>query len=578
MKPSVDKYVRLRSALIGCFFLGLFSIIAAKAVYLQVYRGSWLSRKAANQYEKSFVYRGKRGTIYDRKHREMAVSNTVTSIAAHPLLLDDGPAAAKMLAKKISLNRRPLEQKLKSGKPFVWIKRHVSPKEAKTVRELNLKGIVFKTEQSRFYPNKLLASQVLGFSGIDGDGLEGIEYYYDSSLKGHGEKLTVLQDALGRELVLEKDLDLSPGGHNIILTIDRTIQFITERALENSVKQFEAKSGIAIVMAPKTGAILALAHVPLFNANSFRDYSQKEWRNRAITDPFEPGSTFKIFSAAAVIESGNITPHTIFFCENGEYNIGRDIIHDTRSHGWLSLQQIVKYSSNIGIVKVGEATGSETLYQTLKAFGFGDKTGIDCPGETSGSLSHFRRWSKLDAGAIAFGQGISASAIQLVTGVAAIANDGVLMKPYIVQAITDKNGRLIKNLEPVPVRRAISVKTARLIKNIMHSVIDSGGTGIKAALQGYSVSGKTGTAQKTDDQGSYGAGMYTASFIGFTPTENPELAILVIVDEPQKHHYGGVVAAPVFRKIAQETLQYLNIPPDNKKGSFTVSLDEEVQG
>ena len=578
MKPPVDKYVRLRAALIGLFFIILFSIIGAKAIYLQVYRGSWLSRKAANQYEKSFMSYGKRGTIYDRKHKEMAVSNTVASIAAHPTLIGNSDASAKTLAKKLNLSRRSISRKLASNKPFVWIKRKVSPKEARSVKKLGLKGIVFRTEQSRFYPNKVLASQVLGFSGIDGYGLEGIEYYYDAYLKGSGEKLTVLKDALGRELMWEKGLDPRHVGNNIILTIDRSIQFIAENALEESVKKFGAKSGIAIIMVPKTGEILALAQVPLFNANAFLSYTQDQWRNRAITDPFEPGSTLKIFSAAAAIESGNSTANTIFFCENGEYRIGNDIIHDTRAHGWLSLQQIVKYSSNIGIVKVGEATGPEALYQTLRAFGFGEKTGIDCPGETSGSLSNYKRWSKIDAGAIAFGQGISVSAIQLISGVAAIANNGILMKPYIVQAITDNNGRLIKSVKPVRTRRAISTKTAQAVKKMMRSVIDKGGTGINAALVRYSVGGKTGTAQKTDERGTYAKGKYIAAFVGFTPVENPELAILVVVDEPQKNYYGGVVAAPVFRKIAQEALQYLNIAPTRKNDTLTVSLESEVRG
>ncbi len=564
--------------MIGLLFLILFSIIGIKAIYLQVYRGSWLSQKAARQYEKCFVSQGKRGTIYDCKHMELAVSNDVTSIAAHPSLINNAWSAAHLLSKKLKLGRRFVEQQLVSNKPFVWIKRHVSPKEAQAVKELNLHGIVFRTEQSRFYPNKTIGSQVLGFSGIDDNGLEGIEYFYDSYLKGSGEKLTVLKDALGREVVLDKDLDSNTSGHNIILTIDRTIQFITERALEEAVKQFEAKSGIAAVMVPKTGGILALAHIPLFNANAYTNYTQEHWRNRAITDPFEPGSTMKIFSAAAAIESGNSTPNSIFFCENGAYRIGNDVIHDTHSHGWLSLQQIVKYSSNIGIIKVGEITGAKTLYDTLRGFGFGEKTGIDCPGETSGSFSHYQRWSKIDTGAIAFGQGISVSAIQLLTAVAAFANDGILMRPYIVQAITDSNGRLIKITKPCQVRRAISKKTARMIKNIMQTVIDSGGTGINAAIEGYTVSGKTGTAQKTNNQGTYAKGKYTASFVGFTPTENPELAILVIVDEPQKQHYGGVVAAPVFKKIAQETLHYLHIPPDKKKDTLTVSLEKEVRG
>jgi cell division protein FtsI (penicillin-binding protein 3) len=278
------------------------------------------------------------------------------------------------------------------------------------------------------------------------------------------------------------------------------------------------------------------------------------------------------------MERGNSTPSSIYYCENGEYRIGSNTIHDSRPYGWLSLQQIVKYSSNIGIAKVGELIGMEALFNTLRSFGFGQKTGVDSPGETSGSLTPHNYWSKLDAGAIAFGQGISVSALQLITAVGAIANDGVLMRPYVVQAITDNNGRLIKSTQPQAVRRAISPRTARAIKKILQTVIQEGGTGTNAAIEGFTVAGKTGTAQKTDEKGTYAKGKYIASFVGFTPVENPELAILVVANEPRKSHYGGVVAAPAFKKIALETLSYLNITPDKGKTNFTVSLEEEVNG
>ncbi|MEW6672901.1 MAG: penicillin-binding protein 2 [Thermodesulfobacteriota bacterium] len=572
------KYISLRIFLVGLVFIVLFGAIGAKAMFVQVFRGSWLSQKAADQYEASFQLYGKRGTIYDRNHREMAVSIEATSIAAHPHLIENHRAAAKALAAKLKLNERALYRQLASDKTFIWIKRQASPKETEAVRALNLSGIIFKPEQNRFYPNRTLAAQVLGFSGIDGNGLEGVEYFYDDYLKQTHENLTVLRDALGREIVAEKDIAPDQSGKSLILTIDRNIQYIAESTLAETVKEFEAVSGVVIVTAPKTGAILALAHVPFFNANAFQDFSQQQWRNRAITDPFEPGSTMKIFSAAAAIERGNSTPNSIYYCENGEYRIGSNIIHDTHPYGWLSLQQIVKYSSNIGIAKVGELIGTEALFNTLRDFGFGEKTGIDCPGETPGSLTSHKNWSKLDAGSIAFGQGISVSAIQLITAVGAIANDGVLMKPYIVQAITDNNGRLIRSTQPQVVRRAISPQTARAVKKILQTVIQEGGTGTNAAIEGFSVGGKTGTAQKTDENGTYAKGKYIASFVGFTPVEDPALAILVVVNEPRKNNYGGIVAAPAFKKIALEALSYLNISPDKGRNNLTVSLQGEAAG
>jgi len=327
------KYIGLRTFLVGLMFTVLFGAIGAKAMVVQIFRGPWLSQKAADQYEASFQPYGKRGTIYDRNHREMAVSIEVTSIAAHPQQMENHRAAAKALAAKLKLKEGALYRQLSSQKAFVWIKRQASPKETEAVKALNLSGIVFKPEQNRFYPNRSLAAQVLGFSGIDGNGLEGVEYYYDDYLKSTNENLTVLRDALGREIVAEKDITPDQSGKSIILTIDQNIQYIAESTLADTVKEFEAVSGVAIVMVPKTGAILALAHVPLFNSNTFQDFSQQQWRNRAITDPFEPGSTMKIFSAAAAIEQGNSTPNSIYYCENGEYRIGSNIIHDSRPYG-----------------------------------------------------------------------------------------------------------------------------------------------------------------------------------------------------------------------------------------------------
>ncbi|MBW2738659.1 MAG: penicillin-binding protein 2 [Deltaproteobacteria bacterium] len=559
MKPIEKKHIKLRTILIGFIFSIFLFVIGAKAFYLQVFCSSWLSRKAANQYEKSLVFHGKRGTIYDTNHREMALSIDVASIVAYPTDIED-PAATGALNKTLGIGLNSLKQRLTSDRSFVWIKRKVTPKEVKEVKALDLKGIDFIREHERFYPNKTLAAQVLGFSGIDGHGLEGIEYYYDSYLKGSTRSFTVLKDAFKRRFDAKKNVMPDCSGNNLILTIDDNIQYLAERALEEATVKFNAKSGMAIVMSPKTGAILAVAHYPFFNPNSFGEFDRDLWRNRSITDPFEPGSTMKIFSACAAIEFGGCSQNTIFFCENGKYRIGKNVVHDTHPHGWLSLQNIIKFSSNIGSIKVGERIGPEYLYKTFRGFGFGEKTGIDCPGETSGGLSHYNRWAKIDAGAIAFGQGVAVSALQLITAASAIANDGVLMAPYIVQAITDQNGRLIKSTNPRKVRRVVSLETARTVKKIMASVTTEGGTGVNAALEGYSVCGKTGTAQKIDEKGTYSDEKYIASFLGFIPAENPEITVLVVIDEPQGKHFGSIVAAPAFKKIAYETVNYMNIP------------------
>ncbi|MDX2496317.1 MAG: penicillin-binding protein 2 [Desulfobacterales bacterium] len=571
------KQIKFRVIIVGIVFTLFFTIIGAKAMYLQIFCRSWLSEKAATQYEVSLRSSGKRGTIYDRNLREMAVSIDVTSISAHPPQIKDPKAAAKSLAKALKINRNVLAKRLTSEKKFVWIKRKVTPKEAETVKNLNIDGLGFLREHKRFYPNKTLGSQLVGFTDIDDHGLEGIEFYYNDDLKGAVSRYTVLRDAHGRGFEAENITGSDSSGKNLVLTIDSNIQYIAEKTLAETVTKFSAESGMAVVMATGTGAVLALAHFPFLNPNALNEFDQELWRNRVITDPFEPGSTMKIFSAAAAIESGSSSPNSIFYCENGAYRVGRHVVHDTHEYGWLSLQQIIKYSSNIGAIKFSTKTGSEYLFRTLRNFGFGTKTGIDCPGETAGSLASFKKWTKIDAGTISFGQGVSVSALQLVAATSAIANKGIFMKPYVVQAITDHNGRLIKSFAPSKGRRVISEKTARTLTRIMQTVTTEGGTGVNAALEGYSVCGKTGTAQKIGKNGGYANGKYVSSFLGFVPSEHPKVAILVVIDEPKRQHYGGTVAAPAFKNIAQKTLAYMNISPKSKTDGLIVSLGNKAK-
>ena len=578
MTTTATTRTRLRAGIVGAFFLMSLLAISGQAVRLHVFQGAWLSERAAQQYERAMVVQGKRGAITDRSGSPLAVSIDSPSIAAYPRQITERDGAARQLAKALNQPPRDIIKKLDPKRSFVWLKRQATPRQAQAVEALGIKGVGFITEHSRYYPNKTLAAQLVGFSGIDGHGLEGLEFYFDAYLKGGEQEITVLKDALGRRFEgAGIPVDLA-GGNNVVLTIDRTIQHIAQKALDAAVTEYAAQSGMAIVMAPATGEVLALAHYPFFNPNRYRDFGRELWRNRAITDPFEPGSTMKMFSVAAAIDSGVCSPSTIFYCENGEYRIGRNIIHDTKSHGWLSLQQIIKYSSNIGSVKMAERLGSHQLYAYLSAFGFGERSGITCPGETAGSLSNFKVWSAIDAGAISFGQGVAVSAIQLITAASAIANDGMLMKPLLVKEITDRNGLTLKRFAPEPVRRVISTHTAATVRRILKTVITEGGTGVNAALEGYSVCGKTGTAQKIDDTGTYAKGRYLSSFIGLAPADHPELAILVIVDEPKIKSYGGIVAAPAFRQIALETLTYLNIPPGPDADRLRVSRENRANG
>jgi cell division protein FtsI (penicillin-binding protein 3) len=579
MKPlTKHKKLRLRMALMGGVFFLCLGTIVGRAVYLQVVFGPSLAEKASDQYEKTIQTSGKRGTIFDRRMREVAVSIETLSLAAYPRKIQNPRDTARAIAPVIKFDRRAVVKKLTADRPFVWVKRQITPKEVQAIKALHLEGLEFLPEHSRYYPNRTLAAQLVGFAGIDGNGLEGIEYLFDAELTGRPQIATVLRDAFGRGFEAQEDIAVNTSGNNVVLAVDGAIQHLAEKALQQAVKTHKAKSGMAVVMDPRTGDVLALAHVPFFNPNAFGDFNRNLRRNRAVTDAFEPGSTMKLFSAAAALESGCCTPHTIFYCENGNYRIGSNTIHDTKKHGWLSIQRIVKYSSNIGAVKIGETIGADTLHETLERFGFGRPTGIECPGETKGSLGANRKWTTFDVAAVSFGHGVSVSAVQLASAVSAIANRGMLMKPRVVLNVTDARGRTIRAIDPQPVRQAISPKTAGAITRMMEMVLSEGGTGVEAALDGYSACGKTGTAQKIGKDGTYSQDRYIASFVGFTPVEDPRLTIVVVVDEPQGDYYGGSVAAPVFREIAQSALGYLNVRPSERAPKMTVSKRTKETG
>ncbi|MCK5350009.1 MAG: penicillin-binding protein 2, partial [Desulfobacula sp.] len=485
-------------------------------------------------------------------------------ITACPSKIKNPAIVAEKLSKLLNINRKKLQNTLSSQRMFAWVARRVSPDQANQIRQLNLKGIYFKNDSKRFYPNRDLAAQVIGFTGAEDSGLEGLEFKHNSVLEGSSLKIKVKRDGNGGTLDLDKKRRAELKGNSIVLTIDKKIQFLSEQTLERAVKAHRAKSGIALVMRPQTGELLAIAHFPRFNPNNFKKYDNDVFRNRAITDAFEPGSTMKVFTAAAALETG-FSPNSIFFCENGTYKIGTFTIHDTHPYDWLSINQIIKFSSNIGASKIAETLGNKILYNYLARFGFGDRTQAGCPGETSGNLIPYQKWSRIDTSAISFGQGISVSAIQLISGISAIANNGNLMKPMLIKKIISRKGKDLKVYHPETIRRVISSKSAQQVKKMMSLVVEEEGTGTKAAMDGYTVCGKTGTAQKAlENKRGYSKNNYISVFAGFAPKDNPELAILVAVDEPRKQYYGGDVAAPAFKTIMAESFNYLNIPPKNK--------------
>lgn len=579
MSAANGRYIRWRIAAVGIVFSIFLTVIGAKAVYLQVVRSSWLAQRAAREYQRSYAINGNRGAIYDTNGNELAISGEAVSVAVNPSAIEAPERAAGALADALGIDKATVSQRLSDPeRAFAWLKRRVTPDEESRVRAAGIPGVQYIRERCRYYPNRELAAQVLGFTGVDGTGLEGVEFYYDKILQGDRGKLQVLRDALGRRFETEDQAVQRDGGSHLVLTIDQTIQHIAEKELAQAVGDSRAGAGSAVILAPQTGAVLAMANVPGFNVNAFGNYPSHVWRNRAVTDRFEPGSTMKIFSAAAAIESGGYTPSSAFYCENGAYQIGPNTIHDTKPHGWLTLREIIKYSSNIGAVKLGENIGPKALFDVLSGFGFGARTGIDFPGETSGKLPVYTEWTQIDAGAIAFGHGVSVTAVQLAAATAAIANEGILMKPYIVKAIKDTRGRPIQRFAPQPIRRVVSPETARIVTDMMRAVVEEEGTGAQAELIGYTAGGKTGTAQKLSKDGGYSEDQFVASFVGFAPASHPAVVILVVVDDPKGSHYGGTVAAPAFRRMAQAILDYLNITPDADRENMIVSMTREAKG
>ena len=561
MKDEREKWARVRIIFIGSVFALVFFSVLVRAFYLQILQHEELVKKADRQQQHRVELTPSRGSILDRNGTPLAESIHMDSCYAEPRRIKDVDGTAAVLAPMLGVPKSELVAKLSVDKSFIWVERWVPPEAAARVKNMKLPGIGFAPESKRFYPNVEIAAHVVGFTGRDPNGLEGIELKYDSTILGNTGYIVTERDALGRNIAIKNSvIKNSSPGKNIILTLDKTIQFIAEKELAKAVAESNAKAGMALVMESDTGKVLAMANYPTFNPNAYSRYSLAQLRNRVVADSFEPGSTFKVFTIAAALETGTIKPTDVYNCENGVYKIAGRTIHDDHPHSSLTVSEVIKYSSNIGAAKIAFKMGDDRLGSYLRNFGFGGRTGIDLPGESPGNLK--RRMYGIDLATISFGQGLSLSTIQLVTAMSAIANGGNLMRPYLVERILDDNGNEVQHREPQIVRRVISVETARKVAKMMETVTGEGGTGTKAAIDGFRVAGKTGTAQKVDSvTRAYSPSKRIGSFVGFVPAENPKLTIAVIIDEPQGIKYGGVVAAPAFKGIAQNTLAYLKIQP-----------------
>lgn len=577
MDPTTERRIRRR-----VFVLGLLGVmwslgLLVRAWDLQVRSAEKLTAMADRQHTKKVTLKARRGMIFDRNGAELAISLPVESVFAQPAEVEDAAATAGALARILEIDKKSLQRRLsQKGRGFVWVARQVEAEKIAKVRTLALGGIGYIEESKRHYPGGELAGHVLGFAGIDSVGLEGIEYTYDRFLRGNAEEVVGARDARGRAILARGlgSLEKLKGDH-LTLTLDSTIQHIAERELAQARELSGAKAGTATVMDPRTGEILALAVEPRFDPNSFEKFTSNEFRNRSVADIFEPGSTMKPFLLAAAMEEGVVAPNDIFFCENGDYEVYDRTFHDTKPHGWLSAANIIRVSSNIGAIKIGERLGGQGYYDYLRSFGFGRQTGIDLAGESDGLLAPPRRWSGVSLPAMSFGQGMGVTAMQLLGAAAALANDGVLNKPTVLKEVRDGDGNLIHQSVPEVVDRVVSKATARRVTRILETVVSDNGTGRAAQIPGYRVAGKTGTAQKTDPEtGSYSDQLRVVSFVGYVPASAPRLAILVTLDEPEGYASGGGTAGPVFANIASQALAYLEVPPD--KAATEIALDDPV--
>jgi cell division protein FtsI (penicillin-binding protein 3) len=562
------RWIRVRIAVLAVVLLTGAGLVVRRAWELTMELGPNLHEMAESQQLREIRLAPKRGTIFDRHGAELAVSVDVESVFANPRQMRaegvDAAAAATQLSALLRVDRERIFTRLSSDRYFVWIARQVTPSQADAVRALHIPGVQLTDEARRFYPNRELAAHLLGFSNIDGVGLEGLELSMEERLRGSVAPVAAIRDRRGRIVFSNQLLDeRAAQGDDIYLTIDKTIQHVAERELALAVRTAEAAAGSVVVMDPQSGEILALANFPTFDPNEPSRSPAASRRNRAVTDRFEPGSTIKPFTIGAGLAASVIRPEQLIDCGNGEMIIGDDRITDEHRFDVLTPAEVLTHSSNIGAANVGRALGRRNLYGALRRFGFGEPTGMPLPGETGGVLRHYTRWYDLDLASISFGQGLSVTTVQLATAMSAIANGGRLMEPHILRRVVDGRGQTSEESLPLTRRQVLPRRTALLVADMLTAVTGDEGTGREAAIDGYLVAGKTGTAQKSDYvHGGYADGLYLASFVGFVPAQDPRIVIAVMIDEPMVDHYGGTVAAPVFRRVGEATLRHLGVPAD----------------
>jgi cell division protein FtsI (penicillin-binding protein 3) len=550
-----------RLYLLGAVLLLWCGAICLRLVYLQIFRYGSFEQRAQHQQQRTVEVSARRGIIYDRSGRELAMSVSVDSAFAVPTEIPDLAGAISLISRITKSDPHELLARCKAARTFCWVARKADAETASRIRALNLRGVYFQKESKRFYPKGELAAQVIGYVGTDDEGLSGIEREYDDQLRGRPGEMLISVDAR-RKWFGSVEKQPEPG-QNVVLTIDQQIQFIAERELDAAMEATHGVSGTVIVENPHTGEILALANRPTFNPNLTREITPEKLKDHAVSDVYEPGSTFKIVTISAALDENLTRPDEKFDCQMGSIVVFGRRIHDWHPFGVMPVSDILAHSSDVGAIKVALRVGDERMYKYIRAFGFGQQTGIELPGETRGLAKPLSRWSKVSIGAIAMGQEIGVSPLQLAAMVSSIANDGVMVGSHIVAAANEPHSTpQTIAFHATQQRRAISTTTAALMRQMMQGVVLRG-TGKKAILEGYSSAGKTGTAQKVDPAThTYSRTKYIASFAGFAPVNNPEIVVVTIIDSPQGRHHGGDVGAPIFQHVAQQVLEYLHTPHD----------------
>lgn len=530
------------------FFITAALIILLRGLHMQTVEKPALDIRADMQHNQTMSVKLQRGPILDNEGKILTVSLPMDSVFAVPSEVEDPVSAAHSLSRILSQSEKRLYKKLVANSSFVWVQRHPKPAISRQVRELKIPGIYQIKEYQRFYPLKNHAAQLIGFSGIDSQGLEGLEYQYDDHLMADADR-----HSIWNSIYSTPELNEILGG-SLKLTINSKLQYYTEKELEKALRLTGAKHAVAIVMESQTGEILTIATLPDYDPNNFEKFDRSFFFNRAVSASYEPGSTFKIITISSALENDVITDDNIFFCENGEYQIQDRIIHDVAPYGWLPLEKIIQKSSNICAAKIGQLIPKPVFYRMIREFGFGQKTGISLPGEASGKVFPYEKWSDTDVATMSYGHSISVTPIQLITAINTVATGGILISPSVIKSAGDANGQSVQLTESRK-KRILKKATAEKIKTYMTAVVREGGTGYRAALKDITVAGKTGTSRKFDaKKRKYSSKNHILSFVGFFPVEKPKMTILVMIDEPQRKYLGSGTAAPVFKKIAEHAL------------------------